>query len=102
MTNEQDTRPHIDILWPVNVMGKPNDWEPMRCGVNSEGTQPIYGPFPKLPRAELGDQTGERHEVFFRCWYAQQFPFGVYQIHVRRTFRLTEPTPGVLEWVEES
>lgn len=96
-------KPHVELIWPNNFGhgALAFGWNEMACGVNSGGSQPLYGPFPRLPRAELGDQTGERHEVRFRAWYAHTKPFGVHVIHVCRSFRLTEPVPGVLEWVEE-
>lgn len=110
MTHEEDAipysryaRPPIELIWPLSFGHGPlaHGWDEMACGVNSDATQPVYGPFPRLPRAELGEQTGERCEVRFRTWYAQTMPFGVSTIHVCRCFRLTEPAPGVLEWVEE-
>lgn len=100
MTHEDDARPYIDTIWPANVFPQPMKWEDRECGVNSSGTSPGYGPFPSMPRLELGDRCGEFHEVRFRTWYAQRFPFQVCEIFVRRRFKLIEPTPGNLTWEE--
>lgn len=104
MTQIEYAKPPIVLIWPLSFghSALANGWDEMACGVNSDAQQPVYGPFPRLPRAELGDQTGEFCEVRFRTWYAHMLPFGVHVIHVCRRFKLTEPTPGVLEWVELS
>jgi hypothetical protein len=90
----------IDQIWPTNVYPKAQKWDRQACGVNSEGTTPVYGPYPPMPRPELGDQAGEFHEVMFRTWFAQRFPFSVYDVYVRRRFMFIEPTPGTFSWEE--
>jgi hypothetical protein len=102
MSSVEYAKPHVELIWPKNF-GHAElafGWNEMACGVNSGGSQPVYGPFPRLPRVELGEQTGEFCETRFRAWRAQTRPFGVRVIHVCRRFQLTEPTPGVLEWAE--
>jgi hypothetical protein len=99
MTTHEFARPYIDTIWPANI-SPPQKWDARACGVNSNGTTPVYGPFPSMPRLELGDRCGEFHEVRFQTWYAQLFPFEVYAIFVRRRFMLIEPTPGSLTWEE--
>lgn len=74
-------------------------WQPARCGVNSSGSQSVYGPFPPLPLPGSGDIQGEFHEVRFRTW-VRSVPWQVEEIHVCRRFRLHELVEGSLTWQE--
>jgi hypothetical protein len=98
--HEQDVRPYIDQIWPPSAFPKPKGWDEMACGINSNGAQPVYGPYPRAPRLELGDQSGEFFETRHRTYIADVMPFRVSTIYVRRRFKLIEPTPGTLSWEE--
>lgn len=81
---------------------KPWDW--VNCGRNSDGFNPVYGPFPALPRPELGDRCGASHIVFFWTWHRELGPLGgTVKVAMRRTFHVHWPS-GTKDptWIENA